>query len=371
MKYSNDNRIVLTLDAGGTNFSFSAIRTNKEIVEPVILSARGDNLEKILFTIIEGFKAVKSILPEDPAAISFCFPGPADYENGIIGDLQNLPLFRGGVALKPMLEEKFSIPVYINNDGDLFTYGEAIAGLLPEVNSMLENSGSSKRYQNLLGVTFGTGYGGGIVSKGELFTGDNSASAEINRMRNRFFQETSVEDSCSIRAIKREYAIAAGIDPETSVEPKDIFEIGMGEKPGNKKAAIKAYDKFARSAGDSLADAVTMVDGLIVLGGGLAGAYPLFLPKLVEDMNHEFTTLGGEKISRLEIMAYNLEDEKDRARFHANDTVDIGVPFSEKTVKYNPQKKIGVGVTRLGTSKAVSIGAYAFALNELDKNMER
>ena len=35
---------------------------------------------------------------------------------------------RLGVALGPMLEEKFRIPVFINNDGDLFAYVEAIAG---------------------------------------------------------------------------------------------------------------------------------------------------------------------------------------------------------------------------------------------------
>ena len=34
--YENDKRIVLTLDAGGTNFVFSAIRGNIQIVSPVV-----------------------------------------------------------------------------------------------------------------------------------------------------------------------------------------------------------------------------------------------------------------------------------------------------------------------------------------------
>ena len=34
-------------------------------------------------------------------------------------------------------------------------------------------------------------------------------------------------------------------------------------------------------------------------------------------------------------------------------------------VDYDPVKKIGVGITRLGTSRAVAVGAYAYALNEL------
>ncbi len=60
-------------------------------------------------------------------AISFAFPGPADYIHGIIGDLPNFPAFRGGIALGPYLEERFGMPVFINNDGNLFAYGEAIA----------------------------------------------------------------------------------------------------------------------------------------------------------------------------------------------------------------------------------------------------
>ncbi len=170
MNNDKDKRIVMTLDAGGTNFRFSAMRANKPVVETVILPSNGDNLENCLANIIAGFTLIKKQCPAPPIAISFAFPGPADYPAGIIGDLGNLPGFRGGVALGPMLEEKFSIPTFINNDGDLFAYGEAIAGFLPFVNGLLEKAGSPKRYKNLFGVTLGTGFGGGIVRNSELFT---------------------------------------------------------------------------------------------------------------------------------------------------------------------------------------------------------
>jgi len=286
MDYSNDNRIVLTLDAGGTNFVFSAIQANKEIVNPVRTTAKGDTLEVVLQHIIDGFSQVKEQLNENPVAISFAFPGPADYENGIIGDLQNLPLFRGGVALGPMLEEQFRIPVFINNDGDLFAYGEAIAGLLPDVNRKLEEAGNPKRYHNLLGVTFGTGFGGGIVSRGELFTGDNSAGGEINRVRNRTFKNYDAEESVSIRGVVREFANYAGLNIRSCPEPREIFEIGMGTRKGNREAAVSAFEAFAIAAGDALANAITLVDGLIVIDGGLSGAYPLFLQNVVNRMNH-------------------------------------------------------------------------------------
>lgn len=368
MRFKNDNRIVMVLDAGGTNFVFSAVQGGQEIMDAINIPAQGETLEIVLKKIITGFNEVKAQIKAEPVAISFCFPGPAEYELGIIGDLENLPGFRGGVALGPMLEEIFKIPVFINNDGDLFAYGEAISGLLPEINQRIETSKSPKTFQNLLGVTLGTGYGGGIVSRGELFVGDNSAQGEINRMRNKLHTNATVEENVSIRGIKRIYCREANIDAHTCPEPREIFEIGMGRMEGNKEAAITAYKRLAEVAGDSIANAVTLIDGLVVIGGGLAGAYPLFLQHLVDEMNANFQTMIGTAVDRLEIKVFNLEDEKDFAKFYEGNTSEIKVPFSTKRIKYDSLKRIGVGISRLGTTKAVAIGAYAFALNKLDKH---
>ena len=367
MKLKEDKRIVMTLDAGGTNFVFSAIQGTIEIVEPIILPAAGATLTEILNRIVQGFEEVKSKLKEKPVAISFAFPGPAEYPLGIIGDLENMPMFRGGVALGPMLIEKFGIPVFINNDGDLFAYGEAIAGLLPEVNTMLEQAGNPKRYKNILGATFGTGFGGGIVSNGELFMGDNSAQGEINRIRNKIYPFYSAEESVSIRGVKKTFAREARISDIYCPEPETIFKIGTNKEPGNKDAARKAFDKLAIAAGDALANSITLIDGIIVIGGGLSGAWPLFLQKLVAEMNHQFETANGHHLDRLEIKVFNLENEREREIFIRGRVREIKVPFSESKITYDPLKRIGVGISRLGTSLATSIGAYAFALNELDR----
>jgi glucokinase len=367
MTYKNDIRTVMTLDAGGTNFVFNAVQAEQEILEPFILPAKAENLEAVLTTIINGFKQVEHYLVNKPVAISFAFPGPADYENGIIGDLQNLPFFKGGVALGPMLQETFGIPVFINNDGDLFAYGEAIAGLLPEINKKLEDAGNPKRYRNLFGVTFGTGFGGGIILHDDLLCGDNSSGGEINRMRNRTFKNWDAEESVSIRGIKREYANNTGLNIASCPEPKEMFEIGMGRKKGDQAAAIHAFEAFARDAADAIANAITLIDGLVVIGGGLSGAYPLFLPKLVDEMNYPFDTMSGKRLERMEIVAHNLEDEEDLASFLRSSSTEIPVPFTKRTIVFDPGKKTGVGISRLGTSKAVSIGAYAYALAKLDR----
>jgi glucokinase len=367
MSYTSDERIVMTLDAGGTNFVFTAVQGEKEIVAPIALPAYGENLKAVLKTVMEGFNKVMARLETDPVAISFSFPGPTEYEQGIIGDLENLPSFRGGVALGPMLEDKFGIPVFINNDGDLFTLGEAIAGFLPWMNSLLKKSRSPKRYNNLFGATFGTGFGGGIVRRGEHFRGDNSAAGEINRTRNKILSNCSVEETISIRGIKHIYCREAGIDAGECPSPKNIFEIGMGERDGDRESAKKAFTEFGIVAGDALANAITLIDGLIVIGGGLSGAAPLFMPALVSEMNRKYQTLAGGSLNRLEVKVFNLEDECSLEDFVLGNIREIKVPFSERKIRYDPLKRIGVGISRLGTVRAVSIGAYAFALNQLNK----
>ena len=366
MDLTQDKRVVLTLDAGGTHLVFSAMQGDREVVRPVTLPTYGDDLKACLENIVRGFTEVKTASPSPPVAISFAFPGPADYPRGIIGDLGNLPGFRGGVALGPMLEERFGIPTFINNDGDLFALGEAMAGLLPWVNGLLERAGSPLRYKNLLGATFGTGFGGGIVRDGRLFLGDSCAAAEIWLMRHKLDKNVNAEEGVSIRALRRVYAQGARIPLEAAPEPKEIFAIGQGDAPGSVDAAREAFRMLGEVAGDALANAATLIDGLVVIGGGLSAAHPLFLPALVAEMNGTFEPPTGGAIARLEMRTFNLEDPGELQRFLKGDRREITIPGTRRTMTYDPLQRIGVGISRLGTSRAASLGAYAFALAALE-----
>jgi len=367
MNINDDTRIVMTLDAGGTNFRFSAMRGGKPVTETVALPSNGNDLPKCLASLIEGFSRVKCLCPEPPVAISFAFPGPADYPAGIIGDLGNLPGFRGGIALGPLLEETFGIPVFINNDGDLFVYGEAIAGFLPHVNGLLEKAGSPKRYRNLFGVTLGTGFGGGIVRNGELFIGDNSMAGEVWLLRNKLQPGMNAEEGASIRAVRRVYAEKTGIPFDQAPEPKAIFDIGTGAVPGDQAAARVAFRRLGEVVGDAMAQALTLIDGLAVIGGGVSGSAPLFLPALVAELNSTYTGPNGNTFSRLGAAAFNLEDPAQLGSFLTGSKKEIVVPGSTRKLAYDPLPRIGVGMSRLGTSEAVAIGAYAFALGKLGR----
>lgn len=355
----------MTLDAGGSSFRFSAMQGDKPVTPTVTLPSNADNLALCLNNLIEGFTTIQAKCPAKPVAISFAFPGPADYPNGIIGDLPNFPAFRGGVALGPMLEEKFGVPTFINNDGDLFTYGEAIGGLLPYVNGLLEKAGSTKRYKNLFGVTLGTGFGGGVVYNGELYVGDNSIAGEVWLLRNKLAPTMNAEEGACIRAVRRTYAKKTGIAFEQAPEPKVICEIAAGTQPGNQAAAKEAFRELGEVAGDAMGNALTVLDALAVVGGGLSGAWPLFLPALVGELNGTYTGPDGKPFHRLASTAFNLHDEAQLQKFLAGEIREIRVPQSARILTYDPAQRIGVGISRLGTSEAIAIGAYAFALRKL------
>ncbi|MCP3966034.1 MAG: ROK family protein [Lentisphaerae bacterium] len=365
--YESDKRIVLTLDAGGTNFVFSAICGNNEITEPVSLPAETMDLNKSLEQIKSGFKLIMNQLERKPDAISFAFPGPADYPSGIIENIGNVPGFAGGVPLKSILEHHFKLPVFINNDGDLFVYGEAIAGLLPQVNKMLGESGSSKRYRNLFGITLGTGFGGGMVNNNELLIGDNSNATEVWLLRNRLYPECFAEEGACIRAIRHEYAKCCEIDFHSAPAPKEIAAIAKGHALGFQDAAKQSFKCLGTVLGDALATCTTLFDSLIVIGGGISNSYELFIDHLLKEINGKIRNYSGNKLGRIVQKVYDLENDNHIENFKAGKTMQLPIPGTDKTINYDSEKRVGISRSILGTSKAVSIGAYAFALNELDK----
>lgn len=364
--YDNDKRVVLTLDAGGTNFVFSAVQGYKEIANPLTLPAIADNLDACLDSIAEGFDTIRKSLLVAPSAISFAFPGPADYKNGIIGDLPNLTAFRGGVALGPFLQKRFGIPVYINNDGNLFAYGEALYGALPMVNRWLAEANNSKRYKNLLGITLGTGFGAGVVIDKVLLAGDNGCGGDLWCLRNKKYTDLIVEESVSIRAVKRVYGELTGEDT-SNFTPKDIFDIAEGKADGNQEAAIASFEELGEMTGDALAGALTMVDGLLVIGGGLTGASKYILPAVIKELRQNTKMLNGAVFPRLEMDIYNLTDLSEKENFLKNKACKVKIPQSDQYINYDNEKQAGVLITQIGTNQAVMYGAYAFALQQLDQ----
>ena len=176
----------------------------------------------------------------------------------------------------------------------------------------------------------------------------------------------NVEEGACIRAVRRSYAERAKVSFDESPDPRDIEQIALGEAPGNRTAAVEAYRRMGEVSGDAMANALTVLDSLAVIGGGLSKGWRLFLPALVKELNSHYIGPRGEKFRRLPGPAFNLEEPVELKEFLRGATRSISVPGSRRKIKYDPLQRIGVGITRLGTSQAIAIGAYAFALRHLD-----
>ena len=363
---NSDTRIILTLDAGGTNFVFSAIQGNNEIVEPIQRHSNSDNLEKCISTIIEGFKEINKKLYKTACAISFAFPGPADYKKGIIGDLPNFKAFKNGVPLGAILEDEFHLPVFINNDGNLYAYGEALSGFLPELNKKIAMYNGIKHYNNLIGITLGTGFGCGVVINNRLLSGDNSNDTGIHNTLNKFNPNWNAEESVSARAIQRVYANEAGLEFSSDLMPKDISLIARGKKEGNKTAAIEAFRCFGEALGSSLANILTLIDGVVVIGGGITASWDLFSPAMYKELNRNFQDLNKNEFSRLSVKVYNLEDKSIFKEFAKGRIKELKIPGSGRKIVYDDIPRIGIGLSELGASRAIALGAYAYALQQLN-----
>ena len=365
--YENDKRTVVTLDAGGTHFRFNAIRGNKSIVDTIEYPSEANNLDRCLGNLVKGFEETIKKLPERPVAISFAFPGPADYPNGIFPTrLTNFPAFEGGVALGPFLERKFNMPVFINNDADLFTYGEALTGILPEVNAKLKELGSVKQYHNLIGFILGTGFGIGITTHEQMYIGDNCCS-EIYCTPNKREPDLIVEEGVSLRAVLHNYRqLANDSNKNDYTDSLDIFKIAEGEKEGDQKAAQAAFARFGEVAGYTIAQAVCMLDGIVVLGGGVSKSHKYYMPALLSELRAVMHTRSGNEVARVPSYVYNLEDENEFMEFAKGEQREIAIYGTDEKIACDTQKRLGIAVSHIGTSTATTTGAYCYALHNLE-----
>ncbi|MDD4150527.1 MAG: ROK family protein, partial [Bacteroidales bacterium] len=251
----------------------------------------------------------------------------------------------------------------INNDGDLYAYGEALAGSLPKINEDLQKSGSSKQYKNLVGMTLGTGFGAGLVHDGILIKGDNMCAGEIWITSNRADSNYNSEEGVSIRAVRHFYADYAEINYKICPEPKIIYEIAKGKTQGNQQAAIKAYEKMGRFIGDAIANMITLFDGIVVLGGGISGAKDLIIPGIELELNHSFKTLTGTLNKRLTHKVFCLNNPDKYNEFLKDYGKKIDIHGTNQSIIYDIQPRSAYMFSKFDTSEMINLGAYYFAQN--------
>jgi hypothetical protein len=77
--------------------------------------------------------------------------------------------------------------------------------------------------------------------------------------------------------------------------------------------------------------------------------------------------LKGEEVNLVQMKVYDLDNPEEFKQFAKGEVKKIKVYGEERHVDYDSKKRVGVTISQMGASKAVSLGAYTFAISELDK----
>ena len=104
----------------------------------------------------------------DTVGVGFGIPGLVHHGSGIVQRAPNIPGSEQFPA-KKFLEEKIGLPIWVENDARCFALAEA-------------RMGAGKGHAVVVGITMGTGVGGGIVIDGELLHGEHGFAGEIGHM---------------------------------------------------------------------------------------------------------------------------------------------------------------------------------------------
>ena len=112
-----------------------------------------------------------------------------------------------------------------------------------------------------------------------------------------------------------------------------------------------------------MAQALTLIDGLAVIGGGISGAHPLLQP-LVDASNGVYER-SGDPLQRLIPRAFNLEDAAQRDAFLKSKCASSLFPEPAARSPGIRCREPRWAFPASAPARAVAIGAYAFALSQL------
>jgi len=247
--------MILSLDIGGSKIAVGLIKKNKVFYFQKIEWQRPLAKQKFLnqiFSLIENYK----LKIGNFTAIAVAVAGQVN-KNGEVFITRHLLPQETKIKLKAILEKKFNLPVYLDNDANCFILGEVFFG-------------KAKNKKKVIGVTLGSGIGGGIVFDQKIYRGQNGYAAEFGHM---IIQPNGIKCSCGKRGCWETYASSQGIRyfyQKLTGQKKSSEEI-VQEFRKKKKPAIVTVKIVAIWLALGLANIINILDPeIIILGGGLA-----------------------------------------------------------------------------------------------------
>ncbi len=238
------NISLIGVDLGGTKVAAGRV-DNMELGEVIheLIPAQSEDPQDVIDSIVG---VIEKLFDENVKGIGIGIPGLVDREKGIAYDIQNIPSWKE-VYLKDYLEKHFKVPVYLDNDANCFALGES-------------RFGSGKDEKDFVGLTIGTGMGGGIIKDGFLISDAHCGSGEFGNI---MYLDSMYEDYCSGKFFKDKY----------NTNGEDLAKAAaLGDE-----TALKAFKEFGVHMGNAIKTIMLAVDPRkVIIGGSVAHSKEFF-----------------------------------------------------------------------------------------------
>ena len=289
------------LDIGGTKCAatLGKIKADKpEIIKKDYFLTLDGEPYKILERFSAFIEKVKSDYPLRGIGVS-C-GGPLDSKNGVVMRPPSLPKW-DGVKVVEYFRNKFGIPTRLKNDADACAVAEW-------------KYGAGKGSKNMAFLTFGTGFGAGLILDGKLYSGACDNAGEIGHVRltdkgpEGYRKNGSCEGYCSgsgmVRLadiMKTRKSLKQSYDDFLSAAKGEVSAKTMAEYARRGNAFCKAvYKKSGRMLGRAVSILIDLLNlDTIVIGGIYMRAHDLLYPEAITVMKQECLLSSLEKVKIL------------------------------------------------------------------------
>jgi len=212
-------------------------------------------------TIENAFQTVRGII-----GIGIGVPGIVNYEQGLILSAPNLGW--ENIELRSIIEQKFGVPVFIDNEANAGAIGEKWFG-------------AGKRADEFLYISAGTGIGAGIIINNELYRGSRGLAGEIGHMT---VSLDGIPCSCGNTGCLEEYssekALFRYMKEHICVEELTIFNIIDNAIAGD-DASRRAFEYVGKYLGIGVANLINAFNPqLVIIGNSLPLAGDILMDEL-------------------------------------------------------------------------------------------
>ena len=288
----------LAIDIGGTSVKLGIVDEEGRVLAKAEQSVCFDYYETPILTTVlsasEQFLKEQDVRPQGLAGIGVSATGQIDTRTGtVVGTCGSLPNYIGS-PVKAELEAKFGLPVTVANDANCMTLGEVWVG-------------GAKGYTDVIGVTLGTGVGGGILTGGRLLEGARGLGGELGHYRTHALD--GVDCTCGAKGCWERYAATTALvraAQEKDPAWKDGRAIFAAAEAGD-KTVLALLDAWTDEIAQGLAGMVHIFNPqLILIGGGVSAQQKLLIDPIAAKVKAAVMPAFAEG---LEIRAAQLHND--------------------------------------------------------------